>query len=141
MWCNDYIKIPFTDKGRDRQGCDCWGLARLIYKEKLGIDLPALLNYDSTKDSQSISDLYEGERFNWQEIERGNEEPFDLLVFKILGFPTHIATVVQKGLMIHCEKGCGTHVSDYNREKQWCTRLVGVYRYVDSSKISDAFSA
>lgn len=130
MWCNNYISVPFEEHGRSRQGCDCWGLARLIYKEQLGIDLPELLNYKNTKDSRNIAELYEIEHQEWQEIPLGQEKSFDILVFKMLGLPTHIALVVDKGLMIHCEKGCGTHISEYNREVQWKTRLAGVYRYV-----------
>ena len=130
MWCNNYISVPFEEHGRSRQGCDCWGLARLIYKEQLGIDLPALLDYKNTKDGKSIAELYDVERSDWQEISLGQEKPFDILVFKMLGLPTHIAVVVDKGLMIHCEKGCGTHISEYNKEVQWKTRLAGVYRYV-----------
>lgn len=130
MWCNDYISVPFEEHGRSVKGCDCWGLARLIYKEQLNIDLPALLDYKNTKDGKSISELYEIEHQEWEEIPIGQEKPFDVLVFKMLGLPTHIAVVVDKGLMIHCEKGCGTHISEYNREVQWKTRLAGVYRYV-----------
>lgn len=130
MWCNNYISVPFEEHGRSRQGCDCWGLARLIYKEQLGIDLPELLDYKNTKDSRNIAELYEIEHQEWQEIPLGQEQPFDILVFRMLGLPTHIAVVVDKGLMIHCEKGCGTHISEYNREVQWKTRLAGVYRYV-----------
>lgn len=130
MWCNNYISVPFEEHGRNRQGCDCWGLARLIYKEQLNIDLPELLNYKNTKDSRNIAELYEIEHQEWQEIPLGQEKSFDILVFKMLGLPTHIAVVVDKGLMIHCEKGCGTHISEYNREVQWKTRLAGVYRYV-----------
>lgn len=130
MWCNDYISVPFADHGRTAQGCDCWGLARLIYKEQLSIDLPELLDYKNTKDSRNIAELYEIEHQEWQEIPLGQEKSFDILVFKIMGLPTHIAVVVDKGLMIHCEKGCGTHISEYNKEVQWKTRLAGVYRYV-----------
>lgn len=130
MWCNDYIKIPFADHGRSREGCDCWGLARLIYKDKFNVDLPELLEYKDIKDGCNIAKLYEEEHKNWEEIKIGDEKPYDLLVFKIYGFPTHIAVVIQKGLMIHCEKGCGTHISEYNREKQWSQRLKGIYRYV-----------
>lgn len=130
MWCNEYISVPFIEHGRDREGCDCWGLARLIYKERLGIDLPIFLDYKNTKDGKSISQIYESEYKHWKNIKLGEEKSYDILVFKIMGLPTHIAIVVDKGLMIHCEKGCGTHISEYNREVQWKTRLAGVYRYV-----------
>lgn len=129
MWSNEYINIPFKEHGRDRSGCDCWGLARIIYKEQLGLDLPTLINYENTKDSHAIAELYENEHLKWQEIPVGEEKEFDILVFKILGLPTHIGIVINKGIMIHCEYKIGTHITEYTREIQWRNRLVGVYRY------------
>ena len=129
MWSNDYINIPFKSNGRFRDGCDCWGLARIIYKEQLNIDLPELLGYKNTKDSKKISELYEVEHTRWSEISLGDEKPFDVLVFKILGMPTHIGVVVDKGFMIHCEYGIGTHITDYKKDFQWKKRLAGIYRY------------
>ena len=129
MWCNEYIHIPFKEHGREPDGCDCWGLARIIYKEKLGIELPTLLDYKTTKDSRAIADLYEEEHTEWEEIPIGQEKEFDVLVFKILGLPTHIGVVINKGMMIHCEYGVGTHITEYNREIQWKKRLAGVYRH------------
>ena len=129
MWSNEYINIPFVEHGRERKGCDCWGLARIIYKEQLNVDLPALLEYKNTHDSQAIADLYENEHIGWQEIPLGQEKEFDILVFKILGLPTHIGIVINKGVMIHCEYGTGTHITEYNRDFQWKKRLAGVYRY------------
>lgn len=129
MWSNKYISIPFADHGRSKQGADCWGLARIIYKEELGIDLPTLLDYENIKDGKSIAQLYEKEHIDWQEVKIGDEQPYDILVFKILGFPTHIGIVIDKGVMIHCEYGIGTHVSEYYKDFSWNKRLVGVYRY------------
>lgn len=129
MWSNKYISIPFVEHGRTREGCDCWGLARVIYEEQLGVNLPLLLNYKNTKDSANIAELYENEHQEWSEVKKGEEKPFDILVFKILGFPTHIGIVINKGYMIHCEYGIGTHVTEYNREIQWSKRLAGIYRY------------
>lgn len=129
MWSNDYIKIPFLDHGRTSAGCDCWGLACLIYKDKFGIELPALLDYKDIKDGLSISKLYEVEHRKWEEIKKGEEKPFDILVFKIMGLPTHIGIVIEKGFMIHCEKDIGTHVTEYNTDIQWRNRFIGAYRY------------
>lgn len=129
MWCNNYIHIPFKEHGREENGCDCWGLARIIYKEQLGIELPTLLDYKNTHDGHSIADLYEDEHLMWDEVLEGQEKEFDILVFKILSLPTHIAVVINKGMMIHCEYGIGTHITEYYRDFQWRKRLAGIYRY------------
>ena len=40
MWTNDYVGIPFQKNGSDRNGTDCWRLIVMVYREKLGIELP-----------------------------------------------------------------------------------------------------
>ena len=39
------------------------------------------------------------------------------------------AGVVKKGVMIHCEYGRGTHITEYYKDVQWKKRLAGVYRH------------
>ena len=46
-WAKDYVGIPFVSGGRDRDGADCYGLARLVRMEQFG-DTPPLLSGDYT---------------------------------------------------------------------------------------------
>lgn len=136
MKTDDYIRIPFKDHGRTRNGADCWGLACIIYAEQLGIELPALTGYEDTKDRAKISDIIKAESQTWQFIVRDKEEPFDIAVFKVLGQPMHVGVVVKPGLMIHCERGCGVYRTQYYKENQWDRRLEGFFRYAERPGIT-----
>lgn len=135
MWVNEYVRIPFLDNGRTKEGVDCWGLVRLIYQERLGIELPVLNLYDNTRDKEKISHLIEEKSKEWIPVEKGDEKPYDVLVFKLAGQPMHVGLVVKKGLMLHCERGSGTVPVFYNEEHQWFRRLVGIYRNAQCSNV------
>lgn len=141
MWTNDYIRIPFQEHGRTRDGADCWGLACIIYAEKLGVTLPALTGYEDTKDKDSISEIIKSEANYWDFIKVGEEKPYDIAVFKMLGEPMHVAIVVEPGLMIHCERGSGVYLTHYYQSRQWDKRLEGFFRYADRSGITATLSS
>lgn len=129
-WVNNYIKIPFLEHGRSEQGCDCWGLVKIIYERELGLILPTLLDYKDTKDRHGISSLVEAEKnIQWEQIELGDEKEFDVLIFKILNVPTHVGVVYKKNNMIHSEKGKNTYLTDFIKEQHWKKRLYGIFRH------------
>lgn len=39
----DFVGIPFVDKGRSYKGADCYGLCMLYFKDVLNIDMPDVL--------------------------------------------------------------------------------------------------
>lgn len=41
-WSTRYIGIPYRAGGRERDGLDCWGLIRLIYREERNTLLPEI---------------------------------------------------------------------------------------------------
>lgn len=140
MNTNDYIRIPFKEHGRDRKGADCWGLACIIFKEELNIDLPIMDEYESTKDKARISEIIKAESITWQAVQTKDEKAFDIAVFRMRGQPMHIGIVVKPGLMIHSERGSGVYITYYHKEGQWDKRLEGFYRYAESSSITSTVS-
>ena len=53
-WVKKYIGIPFVSNGRTMEGCDCYGLVRLVLRNEYGINLPELS--DSYTDAQNIKE-------------------------------------------------------------------------------------
>ncbi len=131
-WHNEYIRIPFVDKGRERAGADCWGLARIIYKDRLGVDLPMFNDHESIKDRKAINAIIKQEMALWQPVPAGEEKEYDIVVFNIVGQPLHIGVVVRSGYMVHCQRGAGTTFEDY-RGHRWKNRLEGFCRYANST--------
>lgn len=140
MWTNDYIRIPFMERGRSRAGADCWGLSCIIFAEKLGIELPTLTGYSDTKDKIKISEIIKSESNTWEQFKSGEEKSFDIAVFRMLGQPMHVGVVVEPGVMIHCERGCGVYVTNYYKENQWDKRLEGFYRHAKCASITSTVS-
>lgn len=140
MDTNKYIRIPFKDHGRTREGADCWGLTRIIFQEERGIDLPSMLGYSDTKDKVTISEMIRSNWIAWDLIPRGQEKEFDIAVFRILGHPMHVGVVVKRGLMIHCERGSNTYLTNYYKEHQWDKRLEGFFRYANRPSIAPSVS-
>lgn len=136
MWSNKYVKIPFVDKGRALEGADCWGLVRIIYQQELGIELPMLNGYEDTYDRKNIKDIISNECARWERVELGEEKPFDVVVFRMLGTAMHIGLVVKPGWMVHCQRTSNTTHNDYLNESEWKCRIEGFYRYADSDRPS-----
>ena len=40
-WFGKYIGLPFEDGGRGPDRVDCWGLLRMCFRDRLGVDLPS----------------------------------------------------------------------------------------------------
>lgn len=143
-WHAAYVGIPFVEHGRDRAGCDCWGLVRLVWKEQAGLDVPCHGTvYGATRDGRPIADAIRaglaGEE-EWEPVPAGDERPFDAVLMK--GFwwdeeaearkvsPIHVGLVLAPGTLLHIEHGTGAVLVDYRADRTISRRVVGFWRPV-----------
>ncbi len=129
-WSNRYIGIPSEAFGRGHTGCDCWGLACIIYREELGITLPDYLGaYTSADEMGEIAALIDGGATSplWVPVE-GPAIAFDIAVFRRGRWSGHIGVVVKHGLMIHAVAEDGSKVQTY-RDGPYKHRFLGHYRH------------
>lgn len=122
-----YIGIPYENRGRTRDGVDCWGLVQLWYREQLDVDVPDYLwAYTAANDKESVSDAIEENKANWKKV----DEPAygDVLVFRIMGYPMHVGIKLNGDDFLHAFQGtqsCLERLSSIS----WSRRLFEVYRW------------
>ena len=126
---SSYIGIPFASKGRDCTGLDCWGLVRLVYKEKLNIDLPSYVDeYVDATESKSVANAMDTYSSTWLKVDYGKEKKFDVIIMSIRGLPIHVGVVVKFRYMLHVLDKLQTCIERYDTPI-WSKRIKGFYRY------------
>ena len=124
---NKYIGIPYKDKGRDFNGCDCWGIVQLVYKHELNILLPSYIeDYASIEELKEIELLIKDQLINWQQVDK--PITFDIIIMNIIGSPVHTDVIINNTYMIHTLPGHDS-VCDKYYDPRWKKRIQGFYRY------------
>lgn len=135
-WWNYYVGLKFKDHGRDESGVDCYGLVRLVLLDECNIALPMMSHgYKHVKDydamEQMISDS-SADSDTWLPVLKGQEQPFDVVVAMMNGYPVHIAIVAKKNHLLHIQRGFNATIEDYRRgEWRLPGKIVGIYRHKD----------
>lgn len=106
-----YIGIPFVDGGRDRRGCDCWGLVRLVLAEQAGIEVPSYGEISAREllaISRTVRCAVAGEP--WRIVETPRD--LDVAVMRQRAdvdlTPYHLG-IVWKGRLLHTATGVDSH--------------------------------
>lgn len=107
-WCINYIGIPFISGGRNKDGCDCYGLVRLILLEQYKIELPELKgNYSNALCIAETKKLFtENVPVICAEKISSPEEKAIALI-KIKGSLCHVGLYAGDGYIIHSRHKLG----------------------------------
>ncbi len=124
------MTVPFSEKGRDMKGADCWGLLRLIFLHQKKILLPSFDSvYTDTNDREGLEKaMNEQKQINWRQVEHPQE--FDVPLLRMRGVPMHVGVVTKPGHMIHCAKDINT-VHERFDSIRWKHSIVGFFRYAE----------
>ena len=127
-----YIGLPYLDNGRTEAGVDCWGLARVFYKNEYDIDLPSYVDeYIGGTDPYIVEavNLYKD---NWEEIT--TPDIGDLCLFNIFGEPMHVGVYVGDNKFLHCRRGSDSVIESLNNVK-WKNRFQGFYAHAPQAQV------
>lgn len=128
-WAARYVGIPWLDGGRDAQGCDCWGLLRLTYREVFGVDLPShRADYGSAADAREVAALLSASMPQWHPVPFGATDIGDGLLFRLLGEPCHVGVYVGDGRFLHVRPDVNACI-EYVLGAAWGRRYLGAYRH------------
>ena len=128
-----YIGLPYQNNGRDITGIDCWGLARLFYKNELNIDLPSYVElYDGSYDPKAVAAI-NYYKDNWTKVEA--PQTGDLCLFNIMGEPSHVGVYLTNNKFLHSRDGKDSVIEALD-SPMWFKRLVGFYRYTEKSPLA-----
>lgn len=127
-WAAQYVGLPFLERGRTREGLDCWGLVRLVLSDQYGIEVPSYLDrYEVSTQSDILGPLIEEERQGWDDVPLGAAREGDVLILRVRGRGSHVGVVLGGGKMLHVEEGIGVVVEGYEGP-MWGRRVLGAVR-------------
>lgn len=126
-WCREWIGIPFRDRGRSRDGVDCWGLVRLVHADRLGVYLPLLPDgYAALGDPDGTTQVFKSERARqgaWQVTPQ--PRLLDVAVF-CSGGVWHVGMHIARGQIMHAWSPAGSvciQPLDQMRPMRWVESL------------------
>ena len=127
-----YIGLQYLDNGRTKDGVDCWGLARLFYKDEFDIDLPSYSQDYIGGTDPHIKEAIALYKNNWEQNTAPNLG--DLCLFNILGEPMHVGIFIGDNKFLHCRRGSDSVIESLNNIK-WKNRFLGFYNYAPQSYV------
>lgn len=126
-----YIGLPYQENGRTLEGVDCWGLARLLYKQELNIELPDYSDLYTGSWDEQVTKLINAHKDTWKQVAEG--KPGDLCLFNIYGEPAHVGVYIGENKFLHSRERMDVAVESLT-SPVWSKRFAGFYEYVPNAE-------
>ena len=109
-WCSTYVGIPFKALGRDRSGCDCYGLVRLVLSERFGVSWPLFGegDYENPFDHELVGALVSANAPLLAGARLREAELGAVALATIAGEPCHLGLFVGEGFILHARDKKGS---------------------------------
>ncbi len=110
-WHEKYLNVPFADNGRSFKGCDCAGLAILVYKNELGLDINEAtgayrsIGCHSREDRRRLDELISESLAEWKVVDQKDAKEFDIVRYSFSKVRCHCGIYLGDGLVLHVEQG------------------------------------
>ena len=133
MWSNKYINIPFKDWGRDLDGCDCWGLVRLVYQNEFDIALPDFSEQYDINDPKLLHELIAQQKEGWEPV--NEPEAGCVVLFRMFGSESHVGIAVSSTHFLHAREKYASAVESF-QSTEWKDRIAGYFKYKPNASIN-----
>lgn len=144
-WTRDYVGLPYRDLGRDRAGCDCWGLVRMVWAEQAGVEVPMYGTVHGGGGAgggvePAVRQATSGAL--WNPVQRGVERCFDAVLMRgawrdaegaLHAGLIHVGIVVAPGVVLHIEQGIDAALGFYRTDIRLSRRVDSFWRHRDLS--------
>lgn len=100
-WVSRYVGVEFSPHGRTLEGCDCYGLVRIVLAEQFNVHLPRLDTEYEFGDAYSEELAINSQLFVLPV--KKVEKPFiaDLVFLRYFGNTSHIGLYVGDSILLH----------------------------------------
>jgi murein DD-endopeptidase / murein LD-carboxypeptidase len=105
MDANSFVGIPYKHGACGHDGCDCWGLVRLVEMEAFGVFLPAVQDERPLPEPRDIAvEIAEKKGLLPLELVTTPQDG-DIVLMHFLNVPCHVGVIVN-GQLLHADPLC-----------------------------------
>ncbi|APZ53753.1 NlpC/P60 family protein [Salipiger abyssi] len=124
MWSDDWIGLPYAERGRGPDAYDCLGLFLTLHRARFGRDLP---DPGCTIREAVREDAVQIYLPRYERVSVAQEG--DALLFRMAERPLHLGFALDSDDMLHIDAIAESRVERWSRAS-WLSKLEGIYRIV-----------